>query len=624
MCSKQTVGGKLTGPANCKMENSGSDASMQGSDHPATPQPWLYPHFESIVGTIESHVTKDRSSMDPGQDSMVYTLQEGFLTEDRTWMKYVRRERMRKNAEVLYRANIVKAIVQDIEELLTSDETAGLLVKGPQGVGKSYSLINLTRYLLASGKYWVTIFPNCEYWRDEYDFFQILLQSVGVDRDRFGLDYNATTDSRCRKLIAGIDTVLSRHGKKWVFIFDQINRIFARLQFHNAKDVGVLPFPFDMMKLIIKPGRIISIISASANSDVSHKKNHEGFDVFEHPIQFDKDEIKVLYPERQIAQWDWDDLEFKTGCVPLYLNQWVKDPDRYSGDVHNDVEGALEKLRDDKEKKWEAYVKSAIQCLLLLSLPREPRHFDRKFLLVQSTRPDKYNITALFPFVEGVYRTFFWEALGTYIVEEERNLLDICNNPNTSAQVRGRLFESIVITRLVSNTWSPDAVKSVVKGILTEADIKIDNDWDAALQQPADKVQLPNNKYPEFDSFTRVTTFYIPMKDNFPAVDLIIRTRNIVITFHITIEIDHDEVLTKLLKKAENAGWKEGQVDKIILVYLCPQVSTKKNLDERIVRTKKARTLSSVSDWVITRFYSIADREPLRDIQWTMQHNKTK
>ena len=108
------------------------------------------------------------------------------------------------------------------------------------------------------------------------------------------------------------------------------------------------------------------------------------------------------------------------------------------------------------------------------------------------------------------------------------------------------------------------------------------------------------------------------MKDNFPAVDLIIRTRNIVITIQITISSDHDEVLTKLLKKAENAEWKEGQVDKIILVYLCPQVCTNKNLGERIVRTKKAKIPSSVSDWVITRFCSIADLDPLRDIQWTM------
>ena len=72
-------------------------------------------------------------------------------------MKCVRRERLDENADILYRPQIVKVLVQQIEDLLSSKEIAGLLVKGPQGVGKSYSLINLTRYLLASGKYWVTI-----------------------------------------------------------------------------------------------------------------------------------------------------------------------------------------------------------------------------------------------------------------------------------------------------------------------------------------------------------------------------------------------------------------------------------------------------------------------------------
>ena len=69
------------------------------------------------------------------------------------------------------------------------------------------------------------------------------------------------------------------------------------------------------------------------------KKTVKVFAVFEHPIQFDKDEIKVLYPERQIAQWDWDDLEFKTGCVPLY-----------SSEIYNDIEGALEKLRREQNE----------------------------------------------------------------------------------------------------------------------------------------------------------------------------------------------------------------------------------------------------------------------------------
>jgi hypothetical protein len=116
---------------------------------------------------------------------------------------------------------------------------------------------------MASGKYWVTIIPNCEEWEDEISFFRFLLQSVGVEPDHFGLDYDAAIDKNFRKLITDIDTVLSKHGMKWVFIFDQINRIFARSELQKVKDVGVLPQPFKIMKGVLKKGRIISIISAS-------------------------------------------------------------------------------------------------------------------------------------------------------------------------------------------------------------------------------------------------------------------------------------------------------------------------------------------------------------------------
>ena len=56
---------------------------------------------------------------------------------------------MQVDSKVLYRPEIVKELVDEIERLLKTRPAGGLLVKGPQGVGKSYTLINLTRYLLA-------------------------------------------------------------------------------------------------------------------------------------------------------------------------------------------------------------------------------------------------------------------------------------------------------------------------------------------------------------------------------------------------------------------------------------------------------------------------------------------
>ena len=458
-------------------QDNGEDAAR-----PPVPPPkrWRSPFFEDIVDTIESHVTKDRSSMDPGQNATVYTLQEGFLPEDRFWIDYVRRERMRKYAKVLYRPKIVNALVEQVEELLTTEDRAGVMVKGPQGVGKSYSLINLSRFLLASGKYWVTIIPNCEDWITESDFLMFLLQSVGVDPDLFRHKYKPSGRDDFKYLISDIDIVLSKHGIKWVFIFDQINRIFARREFQTQKDIGVLPFPFVLMKQVCKPGRIISIISASANNDVAYKDNHEGFDVYDHPTQLDDNEISLLYPRKQIAQWDWDKLGNATGRVPLYLNRWAQDPDDYSSEVRSEIKRSLRKLQNEQtEELWEDYVESSIQYLLQLSLPNEPVYFDRKFLQVQKSvdKPYKYNIVALFPLVLQEYYDFFRDNLFKNIMKNERNILIVCNDPATTADVRGRLFERLAIARIVEKASS----RHDLKRILTSANVTLDNVFDADL-----------------------------------------------------------------------------------------------------------------------------------------------
>ena len=108
-----------------------------------------YPDFGSIVDTIDRHVAKERSSIGPGQNAMVYILKEGLLPEGSFWIRYVRVERMRTRSTVLYRPEIVHDLVQRIAELLASNRRTPLMVKGPRGVGKSYSLINFTRHLMA-------------------------------------------------------------------------------------------------------------------------------------------------------------------------------------------------------------------------------------------------------------------------------------------------------------------------------------------------------------------------------------------------------------------------------------------------------------------------------------------
>lgn len=119
---------------------------MAEGNHPD--EHWSYPHFHSIVQCIRDHINEGAARVDnekrfskrPGNNARNYILEDGFLPKDRSWLSGIQVQRMRKMSEVLYRPQIVNDLIQCIEELLASDERVGLLVKGPQGVGKSHSL----------------------------------------------------------------------------------------------------------------------------------------------------------------------------------------------------------------------------------------------------------------------------------------------------------------------------------------------------------------------------------------------------------------------------------------------------------------------------------------------------
>jgi hypothetical protein len=59
---------------------------------------------------------------------------------------------------LLYRPNIVNDIVRKVEYNLRDTFPVGLLVTGPQGIGKSYSLVSAVVKLESSGNYLVTLF----------------------------------------------------------------------------------------------------------------------------------------------------------------------------------------------------------------------------------------------------------------------------------------------------------------------------------------------------------------------------------------------------------------------------------------------------------------------------------
>lgn len=166
-----------------------------------------------------------------------------------------------------------------------------------------------------------------------------------------------------------------------------------------------------------------------------------------------------------------------------------------------------------------------------------------------------------------------------------------------------------MIARFVTDGLSPADLRKLLAG----TNFRIAKQWKAELQQPADKVQLVGTAFPKGPYSENYTTFFIPLEPKFPAVDLIIRVRKIVIAIQIhTSSKDHGEVVQKLMTSIRNARWKKKEVEKVILVYLSPNHATKQAM-AKIIRGK---TAPSGGDLLVTRCCSIKDFDSLKNLPW--------
>jgi Mrp family chromosome partitioning ATPase len=98
------------------------------------------------------------------------------------WRDFVRSDSFVKTVStgILYRETIVDELTEKIEQAFSLDVMSGVMVKGPQGVGKSHSLVNLALTLQASGNYLVTFIPDCDQWTDSGFLLQMICASFGT------------------------------------------------------------------------------------------------------------------------------------------------------------------------------------------------------------------------------------------------------------------------------------------------------------------------------------------------------------------------------------------------------------------------------------------------------------
>ena len=128
----------------------------------------------------------------PPMVNLVYDIEENFVPEDRPWFKDLLRPRFSQgqSSRVLYRPNSVIGLLNKLDEVLNDRIKGGIMVKGPQEIGKSFSLVNLVLQVMSTGKYLVTFISDCNNWKDTSYFYDMICASLRIDDKQLALQIN--------------------------------------------------------------------------------------------------------------------------------------------------------------------------------------------------------------------------------------------------------------------------------------------------------------------------------------------------------------------------------------------------------------------------------------------------
>ena len=531
---------------------------------------------QSLADVIAAHFHRIEEALDEpnyswDQTTHRYSVDDAFHKDDLYWKANVRGDRFEAaltlGKGILYRPQIVTELHQLIDSALSNEVCRGIMVKGPGGIGKSHSLVNLVRKLTygSNNKYLVTFIPDCFKWGNVIDLLRAICASCGIPVEPIlqQVKGNSVLDSKLLDdLITSIDGNLWKLGKKWIFVFDQINKLFVKAENLHAKDATGLVFPFHCIKSIMRPRRITSIISASANNEMAYKESHEDFSEYLHKPQMTQVELLQLFD--QVDHSSVITVLEKTSGVPMFAASYVMkslDTDAYELEVIDAVRHALETLENETSKRnWDRVVASIISALLLTETSETLYH--KKFLLRQQIQMQRrFLYEPLVPQVLTAYREHFWSELMQYVEKREGALLHVCRDPATTNKVRGCCFETMVIRRCSSAN---------VEFQVGDVSVTVPS---GAQEATGFGGNLLPNAPSEGLSF--------PFSTSFPAIDFILRTGRCVFAIQVHVNKHNDES-SCFAGLCQQAGWFE-KFDWIELIYLSPEEDVSHLVKSRVM-----------------------------------------
>ncbi|MGH3055709.1 MAG: hypothetical protein ACRDL7_12100, partial [Gaiellaceae bacterium] len=356
---------------------------------------------------------------------VMYDISHAFNHTERYWMDNVRKERFpQEHPKILYRPDIVNKIMFDIPGGVWIRDTLiepfgisealnhgkGIIVNGPHGVGKSHTLVNLVLKLMSTGDYLVTFIPDCNKWGNVGYLVEVICKSFHCrSMDIFNMRIADIASNELDGFLEGVADALEERKKKWVFVFDQVNRLFAKeaVLNHVATDAGTLPYPFNYITKVMKQDRITSVISASANNEMSFANDkHEGFVPYDHPLKMDLEGLKLVFPTlNDKTEEEQRNMMEMTGGVPLQVEKYfgAGGLEKYRNLTMQDVRDKVKVLRAKTCQEFkDDLFKSAVSCLLGIGVISS--RYDREFCVQVHKGETKQWYICVFPLVADVLR----------------------------------------------------------------------------------------------------------------------------------------------------------------------------------------------------------------------------
>lgn len=369
------------------------------------------------------------------------------------------------------RRNLIKNILERIMVSCQTGLRVKILLNGPQGIGKTWSLWLLGHILkLPKFSQHFRILYISKASDIEFDGWRFILKEF-----LFGFPESISLNeemprSKCAEALEQEIFKYNKQGKFTVLICDQINELKSgSLEIFNT--LRQMPWNFIMC-------------SQSANNDDSSKDlNMDNFVKIERISLFLPQEIDFFLVSQhfQISKDEWRKVQEVAGSNPreiaLLLSQKAKN-------INDKIERYKYQRGTDIWKAHSDYIKTLspsetfllskgvfyMDKDLILDYALIPI-IDKKWMILKKSPFEKdFKISSLFPFSRKILLDFLYATLTTQSLEPENfyknhldNLRKYITSPTTNPGVRGNFYEEYILTRFEKSVYSPEQFKIMIQ-----------------------------------------------------------------------------------------------------------------------------------------------------------------